>query len=78
MVGIVTGYTLFVTSQHDVILTFANQRYGEVCWHNMHIILNALSLLVVVQCVTLMNISALQVRRPEQNTALNAQTEHGS
>ena len=29
--------TLFVTSQHDVIFTFANQRFGEVCWHNMHI-----------------------------------------
>jgi len=37
---IVTGYTLFVTSQYDVIFTFANQRFGEVCWHNMHIILH--------------------------------------
>jgi len=34
---------------------FTNQRYGEVCWHNMHITLHALSLLVV-QCVTVMNI----------------------
>jgi len=32
-------------------------------------------LLVIVQCVTVMNISALQVRRPEQNIALNAKTE---
>jgi len=31
MVVIVTGYTLFVTSQYDVIFTFANQRFGEVC-----------------------------------------------
>jgi len=37
MVAIVSGYTLFVTSQYDVILTFANQRFAEVCWHNMHI-----------------------------------------
>ena len=37
MVVIVTGYTLFVTSQYDVIFTFANQRFGEICWHNMHV-----------------------------------------
>jgi len=37
MVVIVAGYTLFVTLQHDVIITFANQCFGEVCWHNMHI-----------------------------------------
>jgi len=37
MVVIVTGYTPFVTSQYDVILTFANVRFDEVCWHNMHI-----------------------------------------
>jgi len=43
MVANVTGHTLFVTSQHDVILTF-----GEVCWHSVHIILHALSLLVIV------------------------------
>jgi len=29
--------TLFVTSKHDVIFTFAKQRFGEVCWHNLHI-----------------------------------------
>jgi len=39
----------------------------------MHITLHALSLLVVLQCVTVTNIiSALQVAKPEQNTALNA------
>jgi len=43
-------------SQYDVMFTFANQHYDEVCWHNMHIILQALSLLVV-QCVTVMNIN---------------------
>jgi len=57
MVVIVTAYTLFVTSQYDIIFTCATQRYGEVCWHIMHIILHALSLLVVVQCVTVMNIN---------------------
>jgi len=31
MVAIVTEYTLFVTSQYDVIFTFRNQRFGEVC-----------------------------------------------
>jgi len=41
MVVIVTRYTLFVTSHYDVMVMFANQRFGEVCWHNMHIILHA-------------------------------------
>jgi len=27
---IISVYTLFVTSQYDVIFTFANQRFGEV------------------------------------------------
>jgi len=31
MVVMVTRYTLFVTSQYDVIFMFANQRYDEVC-----------------------------------------------
>ena len=52
--------------------TFANQRFGEVCWHNKHIILHVLSLLVIAQRV---KYSALQVRRPEPNTAINAKTE---
>ena len=75
MVVIVTGYALFVTSQYDVMFTFANEGFGKVCWHNMHVIRHALSLLVVLQSVTVMNTSALQVTRPEQNTALNAKTE---
>jgi len=31
MVVIVTGYTLFVTSRYDVVFTFANQYFAEVC-----------------------------------------------
>jgi len=31
MVVILTGYMLFLTSQHDVIFMFANQRFGKVC-----------------------------------------------
>jgi len=30
LVVTVTGYTLFVTSQYDVVFTFAKQRFGEV------------------------------------------------
>jgi len=30
MVFIVTGYTLFVTSQYDVVFTFANQCFGDI------------------------------------------------
>jgi len=32
MVVIVTGHTLFVTSQHDVIFLFVKQRFAEVWW----------------------------------------------
>jgi len=28
---IVSGYTMFVTSQYDAMVTFANQRFGEFC-----------------------------------------------
>jgi len=38
---------LFVTSQFDVIFMFPNQRFDEVCWHNMHIPLQALPLCYV-------------------------------
>ena len=30
---------LFVMSHFDVIFTFPNYRFGEVCWHDMHILL---------------------------------------
>jgi len=29
--GLVTGFTLFVTSQYDFTFTVPNQRFGEVC-----------------------------------------------
>jgi len=41
-VVIATSYALFVMSHH-VTLTFANQCFGEVCWHNMYIILHAMA-----------------------------------
>jgi len=68
MVVIVAGYTLFVTSNMTSYSRLqTNVRYGEVCWHNMHITLHALSLLVVVQCLCNEHkLSALQVRRPGQ------------
>jgi len=39
----VIGYKLFMMSQYDVVLMF-----GEVCQHSVHIILHALSLVVIV------------------------------
>jgi len=44
MVVICIWCALFVTSQYDVIVMFPNQRFGEVCWHNMHIFLHPLPL----------------------------------
>ena len=38
---------VFVMSQFDVIFMFPNQRFGEVFWHNMHILLHALPLFYV-------------------------------
>ena len=55
MVVIFIWCALFVTSQFDVILMFPNQRFGEVCWHNMHIFLHPLIL-----CVTALNINCQQ------------------
>jgi len=46
MVVICIWYALFVTSQFDVIFMFPDQRFGEVCWHNMHIRLHALFIYV--------------------------------
>jgi len=48
MVVIATGYVLFVMSQYDIIFTFPNQRFDEVNWHTMHIVLHALALFIVV------------------------------
>ena len=58
---------LFVTSQNDVIVLFPNQRFGEVCWHNMHIFLYIHSSYFMCQC-TEHKLLELQVRLSEENT----------
>ena len=62
---------LFVTSQFDVIFMFPNQHFGEVCWHNMHILLHALLIYVSMHWINEYKLSAFQVRTSEENT-LNA------
>jgi len=47
MVVICIWCALFVTPHFDVIFMLPNQRFGEVCWHIMHILLHALSLFYV-------------------------------
>jgi len=63
---------VFVTSRFDVIFMFPNQRFGEVCWHNMHIPLQALP--YFMSHCTEYKLSALQVRISEENK-LNATTQ---
>jgi len=58
---------LFVTSQNDVIVLFPSQRFGEVCWHNMHIFLYIHSSYYMCQC-TEYKLLELQVRVSEENT----------
>ena len=67
---------LFVTSQNvDIIckrwfgniVLFPNQRFGEVCWHNMHIFLYIHSSYFMCQC-TEHKLLELQVRLSEENT----------
>jgi len=58
---------LFVTSQFDVIVLFANQRFSEVRWHNMHVFLYIHSPYFMCHC-TEYNLLALQVRLSEENT----------
>jgi len=43
------GYCYWLYAVCDVAITFANQSFGEVGWHNIHTILHTLSLLVVEQ-----------------------------
>jgi len=43
IVVIVAGCALFVMSQCDVLFTFSKQGFGDLFWHNTHIILHALS-----------------------------------
>jgi len=62
----------FVTSQFDVIFMFPNQRFGEVCWHNRHILLHVLPYFMC-HC-TVYKLSAFQVRLSEENK-LNATTQ---
>ena len=58
---------LFVTSQNDVIALFPNQRFGEICWHNIHIFLYIHSSYFMCQC-TEYKLLELQVRLSEENT----------
>jgi len=44
VISICIWCALFVTSQFDVIFMFPNQRFREICWHNMYILLYALPL----------------------------------
>ena len=57
---------LFVTSQNDVIVLFPNQRFGEICWHNMHILLYIHSSYFMCQC-TEYKLLELQVKLSEEN-----------
>jgi len=55
---LVTRCALFVTSPYGVIFPFPNQRFGDVCWHNMHTIQHALSLIgCTILCVIILNVS---------------------
>jgi len=69
MVVICICYGLFVTSQFDVIFMFPNQRFGEVCWHNIFAY-SSTRTLPMCYC-TEYKLSALQVTISEENT-LNA------
>ena len=57
---------LFMTSQFDAISMFPNQRFGEVCWHNMHIFLHPLPYFMC-HCIEY-KLSALEVRLSEKKT----------
>jgi len=72
MVVICIWCALFVTSQFDVISMFPNQRFGEVCWHSMHIFYIH-SLYFICHC-TEYKLSTLQVRLSGKNK-LNATTQ---
>jgi len=72
MVVICIWFSLFVTSQFDVIFMFPNQRFGEVCWHILRICIFVYthSPYFMRHC-TEYKLSALQVRISEENI-LNA------
>ena len=71
MVVICIWCALFVTSQFDIISMFLNQRFGELCWHSMHIFLHPPH--YICRC-TEYELSALQVRLSGKNK-LNATTQ---
>jgi len=58
---------LFVTSQFDVIVLLPNQRFGEVRWHNMHVLLYIHSPYFMCHW-TEYKLLALQVGLSEENT----------
>ena len=64
MVVICIWCALFVTSQFDIISMFLNQRFGELCWHSMHIFLHPPH--YICRC-TEYELSALQVRLSGKN-----------
>jgi len=72
MVVIRIWLALFVTSQFSVIFKFQDKRFGEVWWHNRHILLHALP--YFMRHCTEYKLSALQVRISEENE-LNATTQ---
>ena len=55
-----------MTPQFDVILILPNQHFGEVCWHNMHILPHILPYFMC-HC-TEYKLSALQVSISEENS----------
>ena len=67
MVVICIWCALFVTSQFDVIFMFPNQRFGEVCWHNMHTFLHPLPLFLC-HCSINYQRSKLRYRRKTNTT----------
>jgi len=70
MVVICIWCALFVKSQYKRHM-FPNQRFGEVCWHNMHILLHALPLICVIE----LNINYQRSRLISKENTLNATSQ---
>jgi len=77
MVVNVTKYKMFVTPQYDIILRYWIGLTKLLTQRAYFSTRTLLTRYCSMQCVTVVhvNLSALQVRRPDQNTALNAKTE---
>jgi len=60
---------LFVTSQFEVIVLFPNQRFSEVRWHNMHVLLYIHSLYFMCHCTeyNLLAVVGLGMGGPRQD-----------